>query len=73
MPPVCQVAGVSIIACSALSWITERHYTGPLWAPKELKIVFTLFKNEFHSHSNAPKSVIGWGSVPDPQIKKESA
>ena len=33
----------------------------------------TLFKNGFHSHPNAPKSVGGWGSAPDPPKARESA
>ena len=30
-------------------------------------IILRLFKNGFHLHPNAPKSVGGWGSAPDPQ------
>ena len=55
------------------STITMRpQATGPQWAPKELKIVLTLFKNGFHSHPNAPKSVGGWGSAPDPPPPKKA-
>ena len=45
----------------------------PQWAPKELKMMLRLFRKGFHSHPNAPKSVGGWGSAPDPPIAKESA
>ena len=40
----------------------------------ELKMVLTQFKIEFHSHSNAPNSIGGWGSAPDPPppITRES-
>ena len=47
--------------------------SGPQWAPRELKMVLTLFKNGFQLHPNAPKSVGGWGSAPDPLfIARES-
>ena len=44
---------------------------GPQWAPKELKMVLTLFKNGFHLHPNALKSIGGWGSAPDPNSEGE--
>ena len=52
-PYVCQTAGASIIGGGAYSWITERHYqcgvrmlqTRSGRAPKELKMMLTLFKN----------------------------
>ena len=39
----------------------------------ELKVILTLFKNGFHLHPNALRSVGGWGSAPDPPIVRESA
>ena len=43
----------------------ERLRRLPVWHT-ELKMVLTLFKNGFYLHPNAPKSVGGWGSTPDP-------
>ena len=50
----------------------ERHRRLPVWHA-ELKMVLTVFRNGFYSHLNAPKSVGGWGSSPDPPIARESA
>ena len=36
-------------------------------------MVLMLFKNGFHLHPNAPKSVGIWGSAPDPPMARESA
>ena len=44
----------------------KRFRPLPVWHA-ELKMVLRLFKNGFHLHPNAPKSVGGWGSAPDPQ------
>ena len=49
----------------------ERFRPLPVWH-SELYIVLRLFKNGFHLHPNAPKSVGGWGSAPDPPIARES-
>ena len=62
------------IANNGIEIETEKYLiTDTTLTPKELKIVLTLFKNGFHLHSNAPKSVNGWGSVPDPQIEMETS
>ena len=73
-PYECQAAGAIIIDGGAPSWITEMHYyygvagcRPAVQEPKELKMVLTQFKNGFHLHPNALKSVGGWGSAPDPQ------
>ena len=50
----------------------ERFWHLPAWQA-ELRMVLTLFKNGFHSHQNALKSVGGRGFIPDPQIVRESA
>ena len=40
-----------------------------IWSPrlKRVKMVLTVLKNGFHSHPNAPESVDGWDSAPDPR------
>ena len=67
-----QAAGASIMAGAPRHKLPKGTITmgpqaaGPRWAPRELKMVLTLFKNGFHSHPNALKSVGGWGSAPYP-------
>ena len=52
-------------------WRRRPIAASPQWAPKELKMMLRLFRKGFHSHPNAPKSVGGWGSAPDPSPNSE--
>ena len=52
-------------------WVAGCKPTGG--AKRVENDVKAIFNNWCHSHPNAPKSVDGWGSAPDPPIAKESA